>query len=124
MIATQPQKSTWVIVGTYNRASYFGRLTRVEEGRVYLAEAMRLPWTFDFEAMLDMALDGVPNQRVLTLPKRKGSIALFRPEEMIECTDKAAADWASMRWLDGPIYQPAVRVCDTLAINYQDTSGT
>ena len=124
MIQTQPQKATWVIVGTYNRATYFGRLVRIEEGRVYLAEAMKLPWAFDFEAMADYAHDGVPNQQVLTLPKRKGAITLFRPEELIECTPEAAADWASMRWLDGPIYKPAVRQLETVAINYQDTSGT
>ena len=124
MIQTQSQKSTWVIIGTYNRAAYFGRLVRIEEGRVYLAEAMRLPWTFDFEAMLDMATDGVPNQQVLTLPRRKGSITLFRPEEMIECLPESAAQWAAMRWLDGSIYKPAVRKLETVAINYQDTSGT
>lgn len=124
MITTQPQKSTFVIVGTYARDAYFGRLVKVEEGRVYLAEAIKLPWVFSFEPMLDMATDGVPNQQVLTLPRRKGSVCLFRPEELIECTPEAAADWASMRWLDGPIYKPAVNVCETVGINYQDTSGT
>lgn len=124
MIAVQSQKATWVILGTYNRAAYFGRLVKIEDNRVYLAEALRLPWVFDYEAMLDMATDGVPNQQVLALPKRKGSICLFRPEEMIECTPEAAADWASMRWLNGPIYVPSVRACETVAINYQDTSGT
>lgn len=127
MIANANEKSTVVIVGTYNRASYLGRLVKIEEGRVYLADAMRLPWTFDFEAMSDMAANGPPNQQAVAWPKRKGKIALFRPEEMIECESDAAVKWLDMRWLREDTFKPAgpiVSRADQNSVDPYCTLGT
>lgn len=123
MIAKSDEKTTWVILGTYGRNTYFGRLVRVDECRVYLEDAMKLPWAFEFESMLDYAIDGPPDQNVLPWPKRAGSIAIFRPEEMIECSERAAELWHSMSWIDRkPIVRRISRPVSE--INWQDTSGT
>lgn len=98
MIATQPQKSTYVILGTYGRAAYFGRLVNITDGRVYLADAMKLPWAFNFEPMVEMAMTGPPMQQALPWPKYQAPITVFRPEEMIECEPEAARKWANMEW--------------------------
>jgi hypothetical protein len=125
MISTQPQKAIHVILGTLNRATYFGRLVKIQDGRVYLTDAMRLPWAFDFEAMAEMAVDGPPNQQSVAWPKRKGRIILFRPEEMLECEAEAADKWLDMRWLREPVYQaPAISAPTNGTIDPFCTLGT
>ena len=52
------------------------------------------------QPMVEMAMTGPPMQQALPWPKYQAPITVFRPEEMIECSEpEAARKWANMEWL-------------------------